>query len=129
MDVSLVAFILGSVNLALLGMLALEVRRQRAVRHEMQELRDAEVRSMIDRLAEAMRERRGQLLALAERLRDIEGRMKSVDPWVDAMTGAQIDRNIEVDGIRERIDALSARLDAVELACGVREKPKTTGGM
>ena len=28
----------------------------------------------------------------------------------------------------ERLDALSARLDAVELACGLREKPKTMGG-
>ena len=30
--------------------------------------------------------------------------------------------------LAERIDALSARLDAVELACGLREKPKTMGG-
>lgn len=30
--------------------------------------------------------------------------------------------------LADRIDALSARLDAVELACGVREKPKTMGG-
>ena len=29
--------------------------------------------------------------------------------------------------LTERIDALSARLDAVELACGLREKPKTMG--
>jgi hypothetical protein len=68
------------------------------------------------------------LESLSERLRDIEGRMKSTEAWESAMTGAQIDRNIEVDGIRERIDALSARLDAVELASGVREKPKTMGG-
>ena len=30
--------------------------------------------------------------------------------------------------LADRIDALSARLDAVELACGVREKAKTMGG-
>lgn len=30
--------------------------------------------------------------------------------------------------LAERIDALSARLDAVEFACGLREKPKTMGG-
>lgn len=30
--------------------------------------------------------------------------------------------------LAERIDALSARMDAVELACGLREKPKTMGG-
>ena len=30
--------------------------------------------------------------------------------------------------LADRIDALSARLDAVELACGLREKPKTMGG-
>ena len=30
--------------------------------------------------------------------------------------------------LAERIDALSARLDEVELACGLREKPKTMGG-
>ena len=97
------------------------------------------------------------LNSLAERLRDLEGRMKSTDAWEDAMTGAQIDRNREMDGIRDRIDALSAlveahirkddagaktmalaladridalsaRMDAVELACGLREKPKTMGG-
>ena len=30
--------------------------------------------------------------------------------------------------LADRIDALSARLDAAELACGLREKPKTMGG-
>ena len=30
--------------------------------------------------------------------------------------------------LAERIDALSARIDDVELACGLREKPKTMGG-
>ena len=30
--------------------------------------------------------------------------------------------------LADRIDALSARLDAVELACGIREKLKTMGG-
>ena len=76
--------------------------------------------------------------------------MKSVDAWEDAMAGVQTDRNSEMDDIRalveahirrddagamtigialaERIDAMSARMDAVELACGLREKPKTVGG-
>ena len=66
--------------------------------------------------------------ALAGRVLDLKGRMDSTDAWVEAMTGAQVDRNIEMDAVRERIDALSARLDAVELACGVREKPKIMGG-
>lgn len=30
--------------------------------------------------------------------------------------------------LAERIDALSARIDELELACGIREKPKTMGG-
>ena len=30
--------------------------------------------------------------------------------------------------LADRIDALSARMDAVELACGIREKAKTMGG-
>lgn len=30
--------------------------------------------------------------------------------------------------LADRIDALSARMDAVELACGLREKAKTMGG-
>lgn len=31
--------------------------------------------------------------------------------------------------LADRIDALSARMDAVELACGIREKAKTAGGV
>jgi hypothetical protein len=84
--------------------------------------------------------------SLSERLRDIEGRMKSVD----AMARVQIGCNSEMDKLRalvdahirkddaeakmigcalaERIDVMSARMDAVELACGIREKPKTMGG-
>jgi hypothetical protein len=88
--------------------------------------------------------------SLSERLRDIEGRMKSVDAWEDAMTGVQTGCNSEMGKLRalvdahirkddagamtigialaERIDAMSARMDAVELACGLREKAKTMGG-
>ena len=66
--------------------------------------------------------------ALAERVLNLKGRMDATDAWVEAMTGAQIDRKVEVDAFRDRIDALSARMDAVELACGLREKPKTMGG-
>ena len=84
--------------------------------------------------------------SLSERLRDIEGRMKSVD----AMARVQIGCNSEMDKLRalvdahirkddagaktmalalaDRIDVLAARMDAVELACGIREKPKTMGG-
>lgn len=115
MDASLAVFILGTVNLALLGMLALEVRRQRAVRHEMQELRDAEFRSMIDRLAEAGRERRDQLKALEDL---VDAHIRKDDAGAKAMAFA----------LADRIDALSARMDAVELACGIREKAKTMGG-
>ena len=66
--------------------------------------------------------------ALAGRVLELKGRMDSTDAWVEAMTGAQVDRNIEMDALRDRIDALSARMDAVELACGLREKAKTMGG-
>lgn len=74
------------------------------------------------RIHEAQRE---WLDSLSERLRDMEGRMKSV--------GAHIrkdDAGAKAIGLAlaDRIDALSARMDAVELACGVREKPKTMGG-
>ena len=39
------------------------------------------------------------------------------------------DASVKLTGsvLAERIDALSARLDEVELACGIREKPKTMG--
>lgn len=84
--------------------------------------------------------------SLSERLRDIEGRMKSVDVMAKVQIGcnsemdklrALIDAHIRRDdagamtiglALADRIDALSARLDAVELACGLREKPKTVGG-
>ena len=77
---------------------------------------------------ERLDRQRDSKAALAERVLDLECRMTSKDAWVRAATGAQIDRNIEMDGVKERIDALSARLDAVELACGIREKAKTMGG-
>ena len=40
------------------------------------------------------------------------------------------DASVKLTGsvLAGRIDVLSARLDAVELACGIREKPKTMGG-
>lgn len=40
------------------------------------------------------------------------------------------DASVKLTGsvLAERIDAISARLDEVELACGLREKPKTMGG-
>ena len=40
------------------------------------------------------------------------------------------DASVKLTGsvLAERIDAISARLDEVELACGIREKPKTRGG-
>ena len=81
-----------------------------------------------DKLGAELKGYHEEIGCLAERLRDIEGRMKSTAAWEDAMTGAQIDRNIEMDGIRDRIDALSARMDTVELTCGVRENLKTMGG-
>lgn len=81
-----------------------------------------------DELGTELKGYREEIRCLAERLRNLEGRMKSTAAWESAMTGAQVDRNIEMDAVRDRIDALSARLDAVELACGVREKPKIMGG-
>lgn len=40
------------------------------------------------------------------------------------------DASVKLTGsvLAERIDAISARLDEVELACELREKPKTIGG-
>ena len=68
MDVSLAAFILGVINLALLGLLAVSWRRGRAFRREMQAFREAEIMSQLDRLAGAMRERRDQLKKLKDQV-------------------------------------------------------------
>ena len=75
------------------------------------------------RIHEAQRE---WLESLSKRLRDMEGRMKSVDAHI-----RKDDAGAKAIGLAlaDRIDALSARMDAVELACGVREKAKTAGGV
>ncbi len=106
----------------------------KSVRKRLDEMDDrqrrnvAELLPLAEKAAENVKGYREEIGCLAERVLDLEGRMKSVNAWESAMTGAQIDRNIEMDGIRDRIDALSTRMDAVELTCGVREKPKTMGG-
>ena len=77
MDVSLAAFILGVINLALLGLFVVSWRRGRAFRREMQAFREAEIMSQLDRLAGAMRERRDQLKKLTERVAGVEALLVS----------------------------------------------------
>ena len=106
----------------------------KSVRKRLDEMDDRQSRNVAEllplakKVAENIAGYREEIRCLAERLRNLEGRMKSTAAWESAMTGAQVDRNIEMDAVRDRIDALSARLDAVELACGLRERPKTMGG-
>ena len=74
-----------------------------------------------------------------ERLRNhgediLELRRSSLTPTTLNRELEAVSRNAEARNklfgcvLAERIDALSARLDAVELETGLREKPKTMGG-
>lgn len=99
----------------------------KSVRKRLDEMDDrqrrnvAELLPLAEKAAENIKGYREEIGCLAERVLDLEGHMKSVDAWEDAMTGVQTDRNIEMDALRDRIDALSARMDAVEAAVGVRK--------
>ena len=59
----------------------------------------------------------------------MKAEIKEIRSVLDAQSKSA-DAGIKAVGLvlAERIDAISARLDAVELACGIREKPKTMGG-
>lgn len=76
----------------------------------------------------------------ADMQKEINGTVRKVEKqslWlekIDSVLGAEErsdDSEAKLVGLAlaERLDALSARMDAVELACGVREKPKTMGGV
>ena len=71
-------------------------------------------------------------VALRER-QDLQGHNMLTQATLDRELRAirqTTDASVKLTGsvLAERIDAISARLDAVELACGLREKPKTMGG-
>ena len=71
-------------------------------------------------------------VALRER-QDLQGHNMLTQATLDRELRAMhqtTDASVKLTGsvLAERIDAISARLDAVELACGLREKPKTIGG-
>ena len=75
----------------------------------------------------------------ADMQEEVNGTVRTVDRLVQRLERVEVILEAEkrTDGseaklvglaLADRIDALSTRLDAVELACGVREKPKIMGG-
>ena len=83
------------------------VADERMRRHDLQEEVNGTVRDL-DRL--------GQRLKKVEAVLEAERRTDGSEAKLVGLA------------LADRIDALSARMDAVELACGLREKPKTMGG-
>jgi len=85
-----------------------------------------------DRVAEADMRRRDLQQEVNGTVRNVDRQRQRLDK-VEAL----LDAEKRTDGseaklvglaLADRIDALSARMDAVELACGIREKAKTMGG-
>lgn len=85
----------------------------------------------------------GQVAEADMRRRDLQqevnGTVRNVDRLRQRLekVEALLDAEKRTDGseaklvglaLADRIDALSARMDAVELTCGLREKPKAMGG-
>jgi hypothetical protein len=75
----------------------------------------------------------------ADMQQEINGTVRNVDRLRQRLDKAEavLEAEKRTDGseaklvglaLADRIDALSARMDAVELACGLREKAKTMGG-
>ena len=83
-------------------------------------IEDMELRSnYINSVDEKIKEMRGDIDDVFDDVRDfLDVNKRDGDANVKLMASA----------LADRIDALSARMDAVELACGLREKPKTMGG-
>lgn len=94
------------------------------------------VRKRIAELEDARYRAAKEILPLAQKAAEnLEGYRKEVEALGAELETVKECANIKVvslcqvkSALADRIDALSARLDAVELACGIREKPKTMGG-
>ena len=90
------------------------------------------VRKRIDELEEARRDAVEELLPLAQKgAENVKGYREEINE-IRTLVEAHIRKDdagakAMALALADRIDALAARLDAVELACGVREKPKTMG--
>lgn len=83
-------------------------------------IEDMELRSnFINSVDEKIKEMRGDIDDVFDDVRDFLDVNKRND---------EARAKLMACALADRIDALSARLDAVELACGVREKPKIMGG-
>lgn len=84
-------------------------------------IEDMELRSnFINSVDEKIKEMRGDIDDVFDDVRDFLDVNKRND---------EARAKLMACALADRIDALSARLDAVELACGLREKAKTAGGV
>lgn len=96
-------------------------------------LHSKSVRKRLDEMDDRQRRNVAELLPLAEKAaKNVKGYREEINEL-----RTLVDAHIRKDdagakamalALADRIDALSARLDAVELACGIREKAKTMGG-
>ena len=83
-------------------------------------IKDLELRSdFVNTVDETIKEMKGDIDDVFDDVRDFLDVNKRDD---------EARAKLMACALADRIDALSARMDAVELACGVREKPKTMGG-
>ena len=134
MDASLAAFILGVINLALLGLFVVSWRRGRAFRREMQAFREAEIMSQLDRLAGAMRERRDQLKKLKEQVealkdgfcenRDRLDRLTERVAGVEALLVSTVGQ--ETEDFCRQMDAIMDRMDEAKPEPEPETAPKLT---
>lgn len=96
-------------------------------------LHSKSVRKRLDEMDDRQRRNVAELLPLAEKAAEnVKGYREEINEL-----RTLVDAHIRKDdagakamalALADRIDALSARMDAVELACGIREKAKTMGG-
>ena len=96
-------------------------------------LHSKSVRKRLDEMDDRQRRNVAELLPLAEKAAEnVKGYREEINEL-----HTLVDAHIRKDdagakamalALADRIDALSARMDAVELACGIREKAKTMGG-
>lgn len=141
MDVSLVAFVFGLVNLALLGLLADAWRRDRRFHRVELALRVAELGSQIEDALRELGVMRRALKARADgsdaekkvdearqagaRLTDLAScvdaqadEIETLKRRVEAFEGGTL---LEMESLRRKLDSLCEELDAVERACGPKE--------